>query len=117
MASAPPSAAQPPAAPRSDVHDAPQRPAAGRPAQAQLARYPDRGLLGGVGSGFALYLGLDVRAVRIMMAAMLVAGGVGVLLYALAWALIPVASESEGVARPKGGSSPVRCSGCVALAC
>jgi signal transduction histidine kinase len=45
---------------------------------------------------------VEVLIVRFAMALMLVAGGIGVLIYALAWALIPVASESEGVGRPRG---------------
>jgi signal transduction histidine kinase len=71
-------------------------------AQERLRRYPDRGLLGGVGAGVAEHLGVNVLAVRLVMAMLLVAGGVGVALYVLAWALIPVAPESEGVARPRG---------------
>jgi signal transduction histidine kinase len=83
-----------------------QQPAASlggdRPHDPHLRRHPDRGLLGGVGAGLASHLGLDVRFVRFMMAAMIVAGGVGVVIYALAWALIPVAPESEGAGRPRG---------------
>ena len=65
-------------------------------------RRPDRGLLGGVGAGIAEQLGLDVLIVRVVMAVMVSAGGVGVVLYALAWALIPVAPQSKGVPRRRG---------------
>jgi signal transduction histidine kinase len=77
-------------------------PAGGASGQARLRRYPDRGLLGGVGAGLAVHLGLDVRVVRFAMASLLVAGGLGAVIYALAWALIPVAPESEGAKRPSG---------------
>jgi signal transduction histidine kinase len=66
-----------------------------------LRRYPDRGLLGGVCAGLAERLDLDVLVVR-AVTAMVVVAGVGVAIYALAWALIRVAPESEGVPRPRG---------------
>ncbi|MHB8241619.1 MAG: ATP-binding protein [Solirubrobacteraceae bacterium] len=71
-------------------------------ASQRLRRYPDRGLLGGVGAGIAEHLGVNVLVVRVLMAIVMTAGGVGVVLYALGWALIPVAPESEGVPRPRG---------------
>jgi signal transduction histidine kinase len=45
---------------------------------------------------------VDVAIVRLVMAMIVAIGGVGAALYALAWALIPVAPESEGVARSPG---------------
>ncbi len=71
-------------------------------AHARLFRYPDRGLLGGVCAGLARYLGVDVLAVRVVAAMAVVIGGIGIALYALAWALIPLAPESEGVERRPG---------------
>ncbi|HEX3433792.1 MAG TPA: PspC domain-containing protein [Solirubrobacteraceae bacterium] len=69
---------------------------------ARLYRYPDRGLLGGVGAGISEHLGINVLGVRVVMVLLIVAGGVGAVLYVLAWALIPVAPESAGVPRPRG---------------
>lgn len=66
-----------------------------------LRRYPDRGLLGGVAAGLAEYTGVNVLVVRLLWALALT-GGFGVIFYVLAWALIPVAPESQGVPRPKG---------------
>jgi signal transduction histidine kinase len=71
-------------------------------AHAPLRRRPDRGLLGGVGAGAAEYLGVEVLLVRCAMAMVVVVGGLGVAIYALAWALIPVAPESVHAARPRG---------------
>jgi signal transduction histidine kinase len=102
MASADTAADQPSAGERGQPPAQPASVAEDRAGRARLRRYPDRGLLGGVGAGLARHLGLDVRFVRFMMAALIVAGGVGVVVYALAWALIPVAPESEGAGRPRG---------------
>jgi signal transduction histidine kinase len=68
----------------------------------RLQRYPDRGLLGGVGAGVAELLGVPVLLVRFAMALALAIGGLGVVIYALAWSLIPVAPQSKGVERPPG---------------
>ncbi len=102
MASAQTSAGQRPASDPAEPQPQAEPQAGARPVSSPLRRYPDRGLLGGVGAGLAAHLGVDVRFVRFMMAVMIVAGGVGVVVYAVAWALIPVAPESEGVERPRG---------------
>jgi phage shock protein PspC (stress-responsive transcriptional regulator) len=67
-----------------------------------LRRRPDRGLLGGVGAGLAEHLGVEVLLVRCVMAMVVVVGGIGIAIYALAWALIPVAAGSEQARRPRG---------------
>jgi signal transduction histidine kinase len=69
---------------------------------APLRRHPERGLLGGVCAGLAEHFRVDVRLVRVAIAMVLAVGGIGVAVYALAWALIPVASESEHLARRPG---------------
>jgi signal transduction histidine kinase len=53
-------------------------------------------------AGVAEHLGANVLAVRLLMALVVAAGGVPILFYALAWALIPVAPESRGMARRRG---------------
>jgi signal transduction histidine kinase len=73
-----------------------------RAARRPLRRRPDRGLLGGVCAGIAEHLDAEVALVRLLMAAVIAVGGIGVALYALAWGLIPVAPESEGVPRRPG---------------
>jgi signal transduction histidine kinase len=67
-----------------------------------LRRYPERGLLGGVCAGLAEHFRVDVLVVRVLMAMVIVVGGIGVAIYALAWALIPVAQESRRFARRPG---------------
>ncbi len=71
-------------------------------ARAPLRRRPDRGLLGGVCAGLAEHFGVAVLLVRVVMTMMVAFGGVGVAVYALAWALIPVVPASEHVARRPG---------------
>jgi len=74
-----------------------------RPAHRPLLRHPDRGLLGGVCAGVAEYVGVEPLLVRFAMAGAIMIGGLGVAIYALAWALIPVAPGSHRSAgRPRG---------------
>jgi signal transduction histidine kinase len=70
--------------------------------RAPLVRYPDRGLIGGVCVGLAEHFGLEVTLTRVLVAILAAVGGIGVAIYALAWALIPVASASENRPRPPG---------------
>jgi signal transduction histidine kinase len=67
-----------------------------------LRRYPDRGLVGGVCAGLAEHFGLNVAFVRGVVALLIAFGGIGLGVYAVAWALIPVAPESAGVPRRPG---------------
>lgn len=59
-----------------------RRPAAGR-------------LLGGVGAGVADYLGADVTATRVGLAAAAVVAHVAIPAYAVAWALMPEEGKSR----------------------
>jgi phage shock protein PspC (stress-responsive transcriptional regulator) len=52
-------------------------------------------LLAGVGAGVADYLGTDVTATRIGLAAVAVLGHVAIPAYAAAWALIPEEGKSR----------------------
>jgi signal transduction histidine kinase len=87
-----------PPAPKSMSPPAPEV----RPEHPPLRRYPDRGLLGGVCAGVAEYMGVETLLVRLGMAAAITIGGLGIAIYALAWALIPVAPGSERAARRPG---------------
>ncbi|MCW3019616.1 MAG: putative signal transduction histidine kinase [Solirubrobacterales bacterium] len=72
------------------------------PVRLPLRRRIDRGLLGGVCAGLAQRLGVEVLVVRVIAVMMATVGGLGVAAYALAWALIPVAPDSEQVGRRTG---------------
>ena len=57
-----------------------------------LRRDPARGFLGGVCAGLARDLGIDPLVVRVAFGAAALAGGLGVGVYILAWALLPAGS-------------------------
>jgi signal transduction histidine kinase/phage shock protein PspC (stress-responsive transcriptional regulator) len=56
---------------------------------APLRRDSERGVVAGVAAGIANRLGIDPILVRVAFAAMTAAGGTGVVLYLLGWALMP----------------------------
>jgi phage shock protein PspC (stress-responsive transcriptional regulator) len=58
-------------------------------------------IVGGVCAGLARRLGLDVAAVRFVVLVLVVAGGVGVIAYGIAWAVLPLDAEVP----PPGRSS------------
>jgi signal transduction histidine kinase/phage shock protein PspC (stress-responsive transcriptional regulator) len=53
-------------------------------------------------AGVADHFGAPVLVVRLLTAMLIAVGGIGVAIYAIAWALIPVAPESEGLGRRPG---------------
>jgi signal transduction histidine kinase len=78
---------------------------AGQPraaAVSSLRRPLDRALLGGVCAGLAERMGVEPVVVRLVMVMAATVGGIGVAIYALAWALIPVAEESKRLRRRQG---------------
>jgi phage shock protein C len=60
-----------------------------------LRRSSQDRLLAGVGAGVADYLGTDVTATRVGLAAVAVLGHVAIPAYAAAWALIPEEGKSR----------------------
>jgi phage shock protein PspC (stress-responsive transcriptional regulator) len=78
-----------PAGPSSDTGQSPIGPASGRFGLRQLRRSRDDRMIGGVCGGLGRYVGIDPIIFRIVLAALAIFGGVGLLLYALAWLLIP----------------------------
>jgi phage shock protein PspC (stress-responsive transcriptional regulator)/two-component sensor histidine kinase len=66
---------------------------------APLRRDPSNAILGGVCAGLAPRLGVDPLVLRLGFVAASVAGGVGLLLYVVAWALLPAAGV-DPAARP-----------------
>ncbi|MDI6850697.1 MAG: PspC domain-containing protein [bacterium] len=55
----------------------------------KLVRKKDGRVLGGVCAGLADYLGIDVIIVRLILIALTLAWGGGLLFYLLAWIIIP----------------------------
>src|SRR3954453_9604827 len=68
-----------------------------------LRRDPEAGILGGVCAGIAAQLGFDVALVRIAFVALTFAGGIGLVLYALMWALVPVRGGGPAIRVPDLG--------------
>jgi signal transduction histidine kinase len=63
----------------------------------RLYRDPTRRVVAGVASGIAGHLGLPVLAIRIAFVALLPVDGLGALLYAVFWAVLPAAPLAPGV--------------------
>ena len=59
-------------------------------------RDPAHGVLAGVCAGLAREVGVDPLVVRVIFVALATAGGIGIGLYALAWAVMPAGGEREG---------------------
>lgn len=63
----------------------------------KLYRSRKDAMVAGVCGGLAEYIGIDSAIVRLVFAVMIMAGGIGVLAYFLAWIIIPEGSN-DGVA-------------------
>jgi phage shock protein PspC (stress-responsive transcriptional regulator) len=61
----------------------------------RLVRTTNGRMVAGVASGLAAYFGVDVNLVRLAFGVFTVFYGLGVLLYLVAWAILP--DEEEGV--------------------
>ena len=71
----------------------------------RLYRLPDRGWIGGVCAGVSERLGFDLTAIRIITVILTIgSGGLFILIYAVAWAAMPVYRESEAGAREEGAA-------------
>ena len=68
-----------------------------------LRRDREGAVLGGVCAGFGRRLGIDPIVLRVVFIAATAAGGLGVIAYGLAWALMPAegASRAAGPARAR----------------
>ncbi len=69
----------------------------------KLLRDPDK-MIGGVASGLAHHLGLDVALVRLAFVFAFLTVGVGPLLYLIAWVLVPMSPHPLGRTDHLGGS-------------
>ena len=64
----------------------------------RLYRIRDGRVVAGVGAGLAAYFGVDPTLVRLAFALLTVFGGLGVLLYLAAWAIIPDEVDGTSIA-------------------
>ena len=67
----------------------------------KLYRSPQQRMVGGVAGGLAVHLGLPVSWVRIAFGMLFFADGIGVLLYAAFWFVVPI-----GIGEPARGTGP-----------
>jgi phage shock protein C len=63
----------------------------------RLYRKREGQIVAGVCTGLADYLGIDVTIVRLVFAALAIFGGAGVLLYVIAWAVVPEEGEKSSI--------------------
>ncbi|MBO1417269.1 PspC domain-containing protein [Streptomyces sp. FH025] len=86
----------------------PTAPDGERPPYRRLYRSPQGRMLGGVAHGLAMHLGLPVRWVRIAFVLLFFAQGIGALLYAAFWFVVPI---GIGEASQRGGAHWVNVNG------
>ena len=72
-----------------------------------LRRTRDDRVIGGICGGLGRYLGVDPVLMRIAFVILAFAGGGGILVYLVAWVLIPVERPGEdlGTGRPEGADT------------
>jgi phage shock protein PspC (stress-responsive transcriptional regulator) len=58
-------------------------------------------MVAGVCGGYAAYSGIDVNIVRLVMVLLALLGGSGVVLYLVAWVIVPV-EDADGAAPGAG---------------
>lgn len=62
-----------------------------------LTRTRDGRMIAGVCSGAGAYFGIDPNLIRLGLAISLIFGGVGILIYAIGWLLIPEEGHSTSI--------------------
>jgi phage shock protein PspC (stress-responsive transcriptional regulator) len=81
----------------------------GYPGPRHLARRMDDRVFAGVASGLGAYFNIDPVLFRVGFVALTLAGGVGVLVYLLCWAILPPVYGQQGTpAAPGGAAGPPR---------
>ena len=65
-----------------------------RPGPRRLTRSRTDRMIAGVCGGFAAYSGVDANIIRLLMVLLAVFGGAGLVLYLVAWVIVPV--EDDG---------------------
>lgn len=87
------------------MSDLPERPdeRSGPSPQETLRRSRSQRIVAGVCGGLADYLGVDVALIRIVFVVLALAGGGGIVMYAVGWILIP--EEREGTLAPTASTA------------
>ena len=63
----------------------------------RLLRIPQGRMVAGVCTGLAAYFGVDVNLVRLAFGVLTVFYGLGILLYLIAWAILPEEGEDGSI--------------------
>jgi phage shock protein C len=79
--------------------------APGRPDQRRLTRSRSNRIVAGVCAGLADYLGVDRVLIRIAFVVLALAGGGGLVIYAIAWIAIPE-EDPNAPAAPRAAAEP-----------
>lgn len=79
-----------------------ERCAPAAPADKKLYRDRDNGIIGGVCAGLAAFFGIDVLWVRLVAIVLAFMHGIGILVYAILWVMIPEAKTSAQKLEMKG---------------
>ena len=64
----------------------------------QLIRPREGRMVAGVCAGLGEYFGVDANLIRVAFAALTIFGGAGVLMYVVAWAVVPEEGEGKSIA-------------------
>src|ERR671930_2350563 len=75
---------------------------AASPPREPLRRDPSRRVIAGVCSGLGRHLGIDPLVARMAFVALTAAGGMGIVLYGLAWVIVPAEGREPKVAQRPG---------------
>jgi phage shock protein C len=63
----------------------------------KLVRPREGRMLAGVCAGLGDYFGIDANIVRLVLAALVLFGGLGALIYVVAWAVVPEEGEETSI--------------------
>ncbi len=69
----------------------------------RLYRSKDRAIIGGVASGLAIFLGINITLVRIIFILFTLAHGFGILIYIILWFALPIPETATEILEMKGG--------------
>lgn len=72
------------------------------PKYSRMYRDPDNRIIGGVSAGMAAYWGIDPWIVRVVFIVLALPGGLGILIYAVLWIVLPEAKTTAQKIEMKG---------------